>query len=101
MYQINTNKGTEFIIPDYKQFDLGLFLLIRKSLKKFDLNAGARYDLRFFSNDQMFIRPDPSTGFDMQVSLSDTAGSRKIFSEYKHTFSGLSASAGIGRDRIQ
>jgi iron complex outermembrane receptor protein len=95
MYQINSNKGTEFIIPDYREFDLGLFLLIKKSLDKIDLSAGARYDMRFFSNDQMFTRPDPTTGFDMQVSPPDTAGAEKKFSDFKHTFSGLSASVGI------
>jgi iron complex outermembrane receptor protein len=95
MYQLNSNKGTEFIIPDYKEFDLGLFLLVKKSINKIELSAGARYDLRLFSNDQMFTRTDPATGFDMQVSPSDTAGAVKRFSDFKHTFSGLSASAGM------
>lgn len=67
MYQINSNKGTEFIIPDYQQFDFGLFLLVKKSFDKIDISAGVRYDMRFFSNDQMYIRPDPATGFDMEV----------------------------------
>ncbi|TRZ71659.1 MAG: TonB-dependent receptor, partial [Bacteroidetes bacterium] len=95
MYQVNSNKGTEFIIPDYQEFDLGLFLLVKKSLDKIDLSAGARYDMRFFINDQMVTRPDPTTGFDMQVSPPDTAGAEKKFSDFKHTFSGLLASVGM------
>jgi iron complex outermembrane receptor protein len=95
MYQLNFNKGTDFIIPDYQQFDLGLFLLVKKSFDKIDISAGGRYDMRFFSNDQMFIRPNPTTGFDMQVSPPDTAGATKQFSAFKHTFSGLSGSAGM------
>ena len=95
MYQINSNKGTEFIIPDYQQFDFGLFLLVKKSFDKIDINAGARYDMRFFSNDQMYIRPDPATGFDMEVIPPDTSGATKQFSAFKHTFSGLSGSAGL------
>jgi iron complex outermembrane receptor protein len=95
MYQVNSNKGTEFIIPDYREFDLGFFLLVKKSLDKFDLNAGVRYDMRFFTNDQMYTRPDPSTGFELQVSPPDTAGAEKKFSGFKHTFSGFSASAGM------
>jgi iron complex outermembrane receptor protein len=95
MYQLNSNKGTEFIIPDYSQFDLGLFLLLKKSFKKFEISAGARYDLRFFTNDEMYVRPNPQTGFDMQVNLPDTAGAKKKFSAYKNTFSGLSGSAGM------
>jgi len=95
MYQINSNKGTEFIIPDYRQFDLGPFLLVKKSFKKIDISAGVRYDMRFFRNDQMFTRPDPTTGFDMQVFPPDTVGADKKFSDFKHTYSGLSASLGI------
>ncbi|MGA3013451.1 MAG: TonB-dependent receptor [Bacteroidales bacterium] len=95
MYQINSNKGTEFIIPDYQQFDFGLFLLVKKSFDKIDISAGARYDMRFFSNDQMYIKPDPTTGFDMEVSPADTAGATRQFSAFKHTFSGLSGSAGL------
>ena len=95
MYQLNSNKGTEFIIPDYRQFDLGIFLLLKKSFDKFEVSAGARYDFRFFANDQMFIRSNPATGFYMQVNLPDTAGATKQFSTLKHTFSGLSGSAGM------
>jgi iron complex outermembrane recepter protein len=95
MYQINGNRGTEFIIPDYREFDLGMVLLLKRSFDKLDISAGARYDMRFFSNDQMFTRPDPSTGFDMQVAPPDTVGAEKKFSNFNHTFSGLSASAGL------
>jgi iron complex outermembrane receptor protein len=95
MYQLNSNKGTEFIIPDYQDFDLGLFLLVKKSFDKIDISAGGRYDMRFFSNDQMFIRPDPATGFNMQVIPPDTSGATKQFSAFNHTFSGLSGSAGL------
>jgi iron complex outermembrane receptor protein len=95
MYQLNSNKGTEFIIPDYRQFDLGLFLLLKKSFDKLEFSAGARYDMRFFTNDQMYVAKNPVTGFDMQVNFPDTAGATKQFSAFKHTFSGLSGSAGM------
>lgn len=94
MYQMNANKGTEFIIPDYREFDIGPFALLKKSFKKLDLSAGVRYDTRYFSNNRMFTRPDPQTGFDMRVSPPDTAGATEPFLDFKHTFSGLSASLG-------
>jgi iron complex outermembrane recepter protein len=94
MYQSNTNRGTEFIIPDYKQFDIGPFVLVTKTIKKLDLSAGVRYDARFFNNSSMFIRPDPLTGFDMQVTPPDTALADHPFYSFKHTFSGVSASFG-------
>ena len=68
MYQNNTNKGTEFIIPDYNQFDIGPFALIQKTFDKLDISAGVRYDTRIFNNNAMYTRPNPQTGFDMQVN---------------------------------
>ena len=59
MYQRNTNKGTEFIIPDYNQFDIGPFILVNKTINKLDLSAGVRYDTRIFKNDPMYTRPNP------------------------------------------
>jgi iron complex outermembrane receptor protein len=94
MYQQNTNKGTEFVIPDYDQFEIGPFFLTTKTLGKLDLSAGARYDTRIFRNDAMFTRSNPQTGFDMQVSLPDTALADHPFYSFKHTFSGISASVG-------
>jgi iron complex outermembrane recepter protein len=94
MYQRNTNKGTEFIIPDYSQFDIGPFFLATKTFAKLDLSAGVRYDTRVFKNDPMYTRPNPLTGFDMQVSLPDTAQAEHPFYGFNHTFSGVSASLG-------
>ncbi len=94
MYQMNANKGTEFIIPDYLEFDIGPFALVKKSFKKLDLSAGVRFDTRYFSSSRMFTRPDPQTGFDMQVTPPDTAEAAEPFMDFKHTFSGLSASLG-------
>lgn len=94
MYQRNTNKGNEFIIPDYSQFDIGPFILVTKTIDKMDFSAGVRYDTRIFRNDPMYTRPNPQTGFDMQVNLPDTALSDHPFYSFNHTFSGLSASFG-------
>jgi iron complex outermembrane recepter protein len=94
MYQQNTNKGTEFVIPDYTQFEIGPFFLTTKTIGKLDLSTGARYDTRIFRNDGMYTRSNPQTGFDMQVSLPDTALADHPFYSFKHSFSGISASLG-------
>jgi len=95
MYQRNINKGTEFIIPDYNQLDIGPFVLTTRSYKKLDLSAGLRYDIRFFNNDQMFTRPNPLTGYDMQVNIPDTVLANHTFYKFNHTFAGISASIGL------
>lgn len=94
MYQVNTNKGTEFIIPDYNLFDIGPFIMLSKTIKQLELSAGSRFDTRIFRNDPMYTRIDPLTGFEKKVTIPDTALANQPFYSYKHTFSGFSASAG-------
>ena len=95
MYQTNTNKGTDFIIPDYNEFDVGPFVYIKKTLGRVDINGGIRFDNRSFSNNAMFIAPNVIGG--------DTVGSKQVapgagmpvFPNYQHDFSGLSGSFGM------
>ncbi|MEP7230630.1 MAG: TonB-dependent receptor [Ginsengibacter sp.] len=96
LYQDNkVNDGTEFIIPSYHQFDLGPFLFIKKSIGKFELAGGLRYDVRNFYNEALYTSTDLVTGFDKPVYGIDTTGANNPFSRYSHTFSGMSGSAGL------
>ena len=90
----NVTKGTEFVVPSYHQFDVGPFAFVKKSAGKFDFAGGVRFDSRSFSNQQLYTKPNPQTGFDMPVYGADTVGADKPFYNYKHTFSGGSGSIG-------
>jgi len=92
MYQHNSNKGTEFIIPDYHLFDIGPFVFVQRAFDKLDISGGIRYDVRIFNNDAMYTKTNPQSGFEMQVSSSD--GTDQPFYNFNHTFSGLSGSIG-------
>jgi iron complex outermembrane recepter protein len=92
MYQNNTNKGTEFIIPDYNLFDFGPFVFVKKTFEKLDISGGIRFDERIFNNDAMYTGTNPQNGFNMQVSSSD--GADQPFYKFNHTFSGISGSIG-------
>jgi iron complex outermembrane receptor protein len=95
MYQNNnTTDGTEFVIPSYKQFDIGPFLTAKKTFGKLDIAGGVRYDVRSFRNDELYITTNPVNGFDMPVYGKDTVGANKIFSVYDKVFSGFSGSIG-------
>jgi iron complex outermembrane receptor protein len=96
MYQQNKNtNATEFVIPDYHSFDVGPFAFIKKSLGKFDMAMGARYDTRIFESDSMFTKQNATTGFDMQTQANSAdTNIAKQFDHYKHTFSGFSGSIG-------
>jgi iron complex outermembrane recepter protein len=95
MYQDNLNDGTEFIIPDYRETDIGPFFLFSWTISKLSLSAGLRYDTRIFHNDAMYTRIDPDTGFEGQVNMPDTANSANPFTSFSTTYSGLSASFGF------
>jgi iron complex outermembrane receptor protein len=95
MYQDNTvTKGTDFVIPSYRQFDIGPFALLRKTIDKLDISGGIRYDNRSFSNKGLYTKPDPVNAFDTPVYGADTVGADKPFSLFNHTFSGISGSIG-------
>ncbi|MHB8401396.1 MAG: TonB-dependent receptor [Bacteroidia bacterium] len=96
MYQTNnTDAATEFVIPDYRLFDVGPFAFIKKNIRKWDFAAGARYDMRSFKNQSMYVGTNSSTGFDQVVTGSDTVGATHQFTNYKHTFTGFSGSFGV------
>ena len=96
MYQTNNvEKGTEFIIPSYNQFDIGPFIFVKKSMDKLEVAGGLRYDVRQFNNQALFTKPDPVTGFDKPVYGADTVGADNPFYAYKHTFAGMSGSLGL------
>ena len=95
MYQDNVvTHGTDFVIPSYNQFDIGPFAVVKRSFGKFDLEAGLRYDFRIFNNQQLYTKPNPTTGFDMPVTGADTVGASKIFSNYHTLYQGVSGSIG-------
>ncbi len=94
-FQNNTvTKGTDFIIPDYHQFDIGGFVTAKRSLNKLDISGGLRYDVRLFNNDQLYTKQNPANGFEMPVYGTDTLDAEKLFSNYSKTFSGLTGSLG-------
>ncbi|MBP9159303.1 MAG: TonB-dependent receptor [Flavobacteriales bacterium] len=91
----NAAGGTELVVPSYRQFDIGPFLHTKKTLGKWDVSGGVRYDIRNFSNDAMFTRMDPTTGFDVAAGPSpgDTSVVKQ-FDSYSHIFNGASGSLG-------
>ena len=96
MYQNNdVTKGTEFVIPSYKQFDIGPFIFVKKAMDKLEVAGGLRYDVRQFNNDALYTKPDPVTGFDKPVYGIDTVGADNPFYAYNHTFAGMSGSLGL------
>ncbi|GAC1384591.1 MAG: TonB-dependent receptor [Ginsengibacter sp.] len=96
MYQTNNaDKGTEFVIPSYHQFDVGPFIFVKKTAGDLEFAGGLRYDSRFFSNKALYTKPVGSNGFDQAVTGADTVGAENRFKAYTKTFSGVSGSLGL------
>lgn len=96
MYQVNdAARGTELVVPGFRQFDIGPFVHVKKVVGKFDLSGGIRYDVRNYANEAMYTREDPAMGLDMATAGNDGDTSIvKQFDRYAHTFSGASGSVG-------
>lgn len=56
MYQSNTNKGSEFIIPGYALFDAGIYVFTQKQIyNKWMLAGGLRYDNRYLVAEELYL----------------------------------------------
>ena len=54
MYQQSGNEGEEYLIPDYRLFDFGLYATASKSLgDRWTLNGGVRFDYRQLHGDRL------------------------------------------------
>ncbi|MEO6633799.1 MAG: TonB-dependent receptor, partial [Mucilaginibacter sp.] len=95
-YQNNTIGGaTEFPIPAYHQFDIGPFIIMKKSFGKLDLSGGARVDGRSFHGQAAYI--DTAGKYPVLYTPSNAATPPTVisqFSELNKTFSGFNGSFG-------
>ena len=54
MYQKSGNEGDEYLIPDYRLFDVGIYTTATKSIgERWTLNGGLRYDHRRLHGDEL------------------------------------------------
>lgn len=96
MYQNNLNRNaTDFPIPDYDLFDIGTYGYAKWKHNRWTIAGGMRYDHRNENGDEMYIKPNPVTGFYQQVDLSDSSGGSRQFPAFNLHFEGLTGSIGI------
>ena len=54
MYQTSKNEGEEYLIPDYRLFDFGIYATASKTLgERWTLSGGVRYDHRRLHGDEL------------------------------------------------
>lgn len=86
MSQNNTNRGIEFLIPEYALFDVGVFGFAKRHFERLDLSGGIRFDQRKISIDPLFLDENG-------IPTSDKTQTEK-FKSGDLSFSNYSASAG-------
>jgi iron complex outermembrane recepter protein len=89
MQQKSENKGIEFLVPEYKLFDAGIFAIFSKQKNKWDFSGGIRFDMRTQDAEELFLNDRGE-----KTDPSDPAA-QKIFGSFSKDFSGISGSAGL------
>lgn len=89
MNQRSENRGTEFLIPEYHLSDFGAYVLLKKPIKKFDVNGGIRFDIRNITGEELLLNGDGS------VSNYYYPGVISKFTPFGATFTGITGSFGI------
>jgi len=96
MYQDNSSKNaTDFPIPDYHLFDAGVYVFAKRTLGKFDVSGGVRYDSRRMKWNDFYVATNPQTGFGQHVSSANVTGADLQFPSFAHTYTGISGSVGL------
>ncbi len=83
MYQSSENLGTEYLVPAYRLFDVGVFATAQRRWGRWTWSGGVRYDHRHLRSDHRHLRSD---------RLVEEGQER--FSPFSRGFSGLTGSIG-------
>jgi len=89
MQQNSENRGTAFVIPEYTIFDIGGFVIAKKTFDKLSISGGMRYDKRMLKGKDLFV---DSSGKRLTGSESSAMAE---FTAYTSNFSALSGSIGV------
>ncbi len=89
MVQRSLNKGTEFLVPAYRNTDAGLFVLLRKNWKTIGVSGGIRYDRLQRETDELLLDKD---GQPISVWIPDA---QTRFTGFRNAYGGWSGSLGL------
>ena len=88
MWQNSQNKGTEFLVPEYKLFDFGVFAIANKKIGKLDISGGIRFDTRSETGKALYLNEEGG------VVLASDANATQRFGAFSQTFNGTTGSLG-------
>jgi iron complex outermembrane receptor protein len=88
MYENSLNKGTEFLVPEYRLFDAGVFAIGKKAWGKLIVSGGLRYDKRFETGDALYLN-----ALGEKTTAADPTSTQR-FEGFSSNFGGISGSLG-------
>ena len=88
MNQKSQNKGTEFLVPEYDLFDIGVFAVAKKTFGKLDISGGLRFDSRTQNGKDLYLDPEG------KIVTTPDLNSNHLFTAFQSSFSGISGSIG-------
>ena len=88
MWQKSQNKGTEFLVPAYSLFDVGIYTVASKRIGKLDLSGGIRFDSRSEDGKSLYLNDNE------EVVIASDPKAKERFGAFHQTFSGVSGSLG-------
>jgi len=96
MWQHNKNDdATDFPIPNYQLFDIGVFIHSTWKWQKLTLSCGLRYDLRKVNVFDLMTHLNPKSGFTEQTLANGNPENYHQYQAFNKTFDGISGSAGM------
>src|SRR6476661_10294815 len=88
LHQQNRNLGVEFLIPEYRLNEGGVFGLVRKTFGALDLSGGLRYDVRGILPEALYLDAEE------RPTSPDTPSAETKFTGFTSTFRSYSGSLG-------
>jgi len=88
MAQNSLNKGIEFLVPEYRLFDAGVFLVGKKTMGKIDISGGLRFDHRSETGDALYL-----DGAGNKATITNPSAIER-FAPFSRNFTGMSGSIG-------
>jgi len=88
MYQNSLNLGSEYLVPEYRLFDIGGFVIAKKKIGNIDISGGLRIDNRSETADPLYLKPSGE-----KTTAADITAIQR-FQGFKTDFPGFSGSVG-------
>lgn len=92
MQQDNSNKGDEFLVPDYSLADAGLYLITKKDKNKWSLSGGVRLNRRTINGEDLFLDSVDNRTNNLE------AGGVTQFKAFNSSYTNLVGSIGVSYD---